>query len=251
MTCRSFWSTARSPGLCGACPKAEAGAPRFQGALPPARVRRRLSSRHLTRAARGSPDRAAGLSRWRAHDAAPPEADSDGTRASPSRQPRRHPLEAREVSLPAVGRALVVPLILGPDAGLLHADEDATLRRRQRPGDDGPQPAGRLLARGVPAVGEPLAGFDDQHLAVDHAVPVRQWRGAEAEPVADDGLEVVPHQPLLEQRALRKGAPDLLRRVRHLPLDDEGTRGGDWWGHWSILLRRSSRRSNRSRQKAP
>src|SRR4051794_34422979 len=168
---------------------------------------------------------------------------SGRTHASPSRQPRRYPLEAGEVPLPAVGRALVVPLILGPEAGLLHADVDATLRRRQRPGDDGPQPVGRLLARGVPAVGEPLAGFDDQHLAVDHAVPVRQWRGAEAELVADDGLEVIPHQPLLEQRALREGAPDLLRRLRHLPLDDEGTRGGGWGGHWAILLRRGARRA--------
>jgi hypothetical protein len=33
------------------------------------------------------------------------------------------------------------------------------------------------------------------------------------------------HQPLLDQQTLRERAPDLLRRMRHLALDDERTRG--------------------------
>jgi hypothetical protein len=30
-----------------------------------------------------------------------------------------------------------------------------------------------------------------------------------------------------------RGAPDLLRRMRHLPFDDERARGGRGFGHWS------------------
>jgi hypothetical protein len=39
--------------------------------------------------------------------------------------------------------------------------------------------------------------------------------------MAHDRLEIILHQPLLDQRALRERAPDFLRRVRHLLLDDE------------------------------
>src|ERR1700693_550372 len=39
--------------------------------------------------------------------------------------------------------------------------------------------------------------------------------------------------------------------MRHYPFDDEGTCGGDRFGHWSILFNRDSRRSNRFCQKAP
>src|SRR5258705_2508719 len=68
--------------------------------------------------------------------------------------------------------------------------------------------------------------FDDENLAVRQAVPVRLARGAETEPVADDCLEVVAHQPLSDQRPLGESTPDLLRRMRHFPFDDDGTRLG-------------------------
>jgi len=96
-----------------------------------------------------------------------------------------------------------------------------------------------------------LIGFDDQDLAVDDAVPMRYRRGAEIKPMAHNRLKVVLHQPFLDQRALGEGAPDFSRRMRHLPLDDDGTRGGGGLGRWSILFNRASTRSNRSRQKPP
>jgi hypothetical protein len=37
----------------------------------------------------------------------------------------------------------------------------------------------RFFARGVPAIGGPLMGFDGQPLAADDAVPMRHRRGAE------------------------------------------------------------------------
>ena len=84
-----------------------------------------------------------------------------------------------------------------------------------------------------------------QNLAFDRA-PVC----AEIERAALVGLEVVGHQPLLDEMGLRQRAPDLLRRMRYQPLDDDGVRFGPI-AHWSILLRRSSRSSNRSSQNAP
>jgi hypothetical protein len=54
-----------------------------------------------------------------------------------SAQPRDHPFQAADEPLPAVARALVVGLLFGPEARLLHAHEDAALRRRQRPSNDG------------------------------------------------------------------------------------------------------------------
>src|SRR5262249_52484164 len=118
------------------------------------------------------------------------------------------------------------------------------------------EPVRRLLARRIPAVGEPPVWLDRQHLAIDHAVPARRhWLGAEVEAMAHAGLEIVLHQPLFEERRLGERAPDLLPRMRQLPLDDQGLRGGGGGGgglgHWSILFNRSSRRSKRSRQNAP
>jgi hypothetical protein len=79
-------------------------------------------------------------------------------------------------------------------------------------------PPRRLLARSVPAIADPLIGFDEQDLAVGHAVPMRHRRGAEIGPVADDRLEVVVHQPLLDQRALREGAPHAFRPPARPPV---------------------------------
>src|SRR5439155_23463902 len=99
-------------------------------------------------------------------------------------------------------------------------------------------------------IGEPSIGFDDQNFAVGNTIPVPHGLGAEVESVTHHRLEVVLHEPLLDQRALGESAPDFLRRMRHLPFDDEGTHGGSF-GHWSILFNRFSRRSKWSRQKAP
>jgi hypothetical protein len=39
--------------------------------------------------------------------------------------------------------------------------------------------------------------------------------------VADDRLEIILHQPRLDQRTLRERAPDLFRRMRHHPFDND------------------------------
>jgi hypothetical protein len=44
--------------------------------------------------------------------------------------------------------------------------------------------------------------------------------------VAHDRCEVVLHQPLLDQVWLRERAPDLFRRKRDLPFDNDGKRFG-------------------------
>jgi hypothetical protein len=67
--------------------------------------------------------------------------------------------------------------------------------------------------------------------------------------VTHDRLEIILHQPLLYQGALRERAPDFFRGMRHFSFNDHGLLGGI--GHWSILFNKDSRRSNRSRQKAP
>src|ERR1700694_692295 len=76
--------------------------------------------------------------------------------------------------------------------------------------------------------------FDDENLTGRQAVPVRLARGAETEPVAHDGLEVVAHQPLSDQRPLGESPPDFFRRMRHFPFDDDGTCVGGEVAHWSI-----------------
>src|SRR5262249_16081740 len=70
---------------------------------------------------------------------------------------------------------------------------------------------------------------------------------AKIETVVHDRLEVVLHEPLLDQVWLRERAPDLFRRIRYLPFDNNGKRFGRSIGHLSILLSRSSRRWMRSR----
>ena len=82
--------------------------------------------------------------------------------ASRSVQPRRGPplleashelaqpcgdlFEAADVPLPAIVCALVVGLVFGPEARLLHAHENAAPGRDQCPGDDGLQPSRCLFA---------------------------------------------------------------------------------------------------------
>ena len=66
--------------------------------------------------------------------------------------------------------------------------------------------------------------------------------------MAHGWLEVVLHQPLLDQVRLRERAPDLFRRKRDLTFDNDGARFDRWFVHWSILFSRSSRSSNRLSQ---
>src|SRR3982074_3824512 len=108
----------------------------------------------------------------------------------------------------------------------------------ESPGHHTLEPIGR------PRVRQRFVRLDCQDLTVDSA-PVC----AKIEAVVDDRLEVVLHQPLLDQVWLRERAPDLFRRMRYLTFDDDGARFGRSVGHWSILLSRSSRWSNRLCQK--
>ena len=88
-------------------------------------------------------------------------------------------------ALPAIAGAFVVGLLVGTEAGLLHAYERSAFCWSQGPDD------GALQSHGAPAIGELFVGFDDQDFAVDDAVPAGHGCGAEIEFVADDGLEVV------------------------------------------------------------
>src|SRR5262249_24447122 len=89
-----------------------------------------------------------------------------------------------------------------------------------------------------------LVRLDGQDATVD-GTPVR----AKVETVPHDRLEVVLHEPLLDQVWLRERAPDLLRRMSELAFDDDGARFDRRFVHWSILLSRCSRWSNRRCQK--
>ncbi|MNT73084.1 hypothetical protein D3C72_2117510 [compost metagenome] len=82
-------------------------------------------------------------------------------------------------------------------------------------------------------------GRDDQDLAMDASVPLRHRLVAEVERVSDDRLEVALQQPFIQQGHLRQGAPDVLRRVRHHPLDHQGAGRIGCVGHGSILSRSS------------
>lgn len=79
-------------------------------------------------------------------------------------------------------------LFLWPEARLFVAHEMAAFARRERASDHGLVSLRRLFARSVPAVGEPRTGFDDQDLAVGHAVPMWHGRGAKIEPVTNERL---------------------------------------------------------------
>src|SRR5271165_2812701 len=156
-------------------------------------------------------------------------------------------LQAVEELLPAVTCPLVGCPLIGTEAGLLHANEGATLGWSQRPVHH-PLKAG-VASSNTPVIGEALKRLDDEHLAVDDTIPVGLWLGPELEPVPDLRLEVVAHHPLREQLALGERTPQLLWRVREEPLDDEGTRTfcrvarrwidhGSYSTHQSILSKR-------------
>src|SRR5207248_5022398 len=111
---------------------------------------------------------------------------------------------------PALG-ALVVLRLIRPEARLLHAQVGPRARRGESPGDD------TLEAIGRPRVRQRFVRLDRHDLAVDSA-PVC----AKIETVVHDRLEVVLHQPLLDQVWLRERAPDLFRRMRYFPFDNDG-----------------------------
>src|SRR5277367_51876 len=123
-------------------------------------------------------------------------------------------LQSCDEALPAVARAPVAGLVLGPEARLLHAHENAALHRSQGPRHHGLRSPRRLISRTAPRIGKPLVRFHDEDLAVGYAIPMRHGRGTKIEPVAHDGQKIVRHQPLLQQRALGERAPDFFRRMR-------------------------------------
>src|SRR5260370_21118621 len=101
---------------------------------------------------------------------------------------RKYMIQRRKDPLrPALG-ALVGLLLIRPEARLLHAQVGPRARRGERPSDD------TLEAIGRPRVRQRFVRLDCQDLTVDSA-PVR----AKSETVVHDRIEVVFHQPLLDQ----------------------------------------------------
>jgi hypothetical protein len=90
--------------------------------------------------------------------------------------------------LPAALGALVGLLLIRPEARLFHPEISHRAGRGKGPLDD------TLEAIGRPRVRQRIVWFDCQDLTVDSA-PVR----TKFEKVAYNGLEVVLHQPLLDQ----------------------------------------------------
>src|SRR5690606_10837005 len=91
--------------------------------------------------------------------------------------------------------------------------------------------------------------LDFENFAVHHHVDLGGGLSAEIEPMPFFGFEIVLHQPLLQKVRLGQRAPYLVGRMRDLAFDDDGAEFGRCVGHWSILLSRSSRSSNRLSQK--
>jgi hypothetical protein len=92
-------------------------------------------------------------------------------------------------------------------------------------GDHALQIVSCIVVRKIPSVGQRLVRLDGENLAVQHAAPF----AAQIEPVTDDRREVILHQPLLDQVGLGERAPEFLRRMRDLALDNDGARfGGDF-----------------------
>src|ERR1700682_2517396 len=148
--------------------------------------------------------------------------------------PRQYLLQGRKELLPPALGALVGLLLIRLEARLLHAHVGLRARRGESPSDD------TLETKGRPRVRQRFIRLDCQDLTVNNA-PVC----AKIETVVHDRLEVVLHQPLLDQVSLSESAPDLFRRMRYLTFDNDGERFGRLFVHWSILFSRSSRWSNR------
>src|SRR6478735_10783172 len=146
-----------------------------------------------------------------------------------------------EKLLPAGMRAAKGLLLRRAEARLLDTQMSACARRRQREGHDALEIERRVVMREIPGVGERLLRLDGEDLAVQHAAPL----AAKVEAVAHGRLEVVLHQPFLDQMRLRQRAPDPLCRKGIFALDDNRSGFGCGLIHWSILFRRSSSASSR------
>src|SRR5258707_15744657 len=153
-------------------------------------------------------------------------------------RPHQDLLQGRKELVPPGLGALVGLLLIRPEARLLHAQVGPRAGRGESPSDD------TLETIGTPRVRQRFVRLDRLDLTVNNA-PVC----AKIETVVHDRLEVVLHEPLLDQVWLRERAPDLFRRKRDLPFDNDGERFGRSIAHWSILLSRSSSWSNRLCQK--
>src|SRR6202521_619267 len=162
----------------------------------------------------------------------------DGLAGQTSIYPRQDLLQGRKEPRPPGLGALVGLLLIRPEARLLHAQVGPRARRGESPSDNTSETIG------APRVRQRFVRLDCQDLTVDSA-PVC----AKIETVVHDRLEIVLHQPLLDQVWLRERAPDPFRRQRHLPSQKHGVRFGRSIAHWSILLSRSSSWSNRLCQK--
>src|SRR5438105_9520671 len=154
--------------------------------------------------------------------------------AATSVYPRQGLLQVCKELLPPALGALVVLRLIRREARLLHAQVGPRASWGESPSDDTLETIGR------PRVRQRFVRLDRQDLTVDSA-PVC----AKIETVVHDRLEIVFHQPLLDQVWLGERAPDLFRRKRYLPFDNDGERFGRSIGHWSILFSKSSRWSNR------
>src|SRR5580658_9735034 len=160
-------------------------------------------------------------------------------------EPGDNSFQAIDDLLPAVLRALIVGLLIGTEAGLLHAHVSTRIGWCQRKRDDG------LDAQSAPGVRKSPAGFHGEYLAVNDAVPVRHRFPAQSERMTRNWLKVILHEPLLHQRALGKGPPHFLRWMRKFFFDDQRPCRSVGLRHLSILSRTSASRSNLSCQKAP
>src|ERR1700674_5638781 len=127
--------------------------------------------------------------------------------------PRQDLLQVCKELLPPALGALVVLRLIRPEARLLHAQVGPRARRGESPSDD------TLETIGTPRVRQRFVRLDCLDLAVNSA-PVC----AKIETVADDRLEVVLHEPLLDQVWLGESAPDRFQRKRYLSFNNDGER---------------------------
>src|ERR1700722_6354751 len=114
-----------------------------------------------------------------------------------SSQPPEHPLQTIEEFPPAVLRTLISCLLIGTEAGLLHANMGAALCRSQRPEHHPLKPA--FASPNTPVIRQAPQPLHDQHLAVDNTIPLRHRVGPELELMSGHRFEVVVHHPLREQ----------------------------------------------------
>src|SRR5580692_11406843 len=164
---------------------------------------------------------------------------SDGAASGPRSVLAQKLIEVAEEFLPAGTGAAESLSLLRSEAGLLDAQMRAGAGRCQRERHHASEIVGRIVVGKVPGVGQRLVGLDGEHLAIEHAAPF----AAELETVTDLGLEIVLHQPLLDQMRLGQRAPEFFQRKRELAFDDHGACFGS--GLWSILFSKSSSLSNR------